>query len=215
MLLISVAGRGALATQLSKPRVLNVDNIAVYAKEHLKVELLRVGTSSNKWEFELLVRNEGEYAIFLMTEPVKTDGSVGPYVALAGDDQSTLEISSMVYALPPYTIYSDYSSVKLKYLSPHAQYRMPFTISNVMSESIPPYKDFPVAREISLYKVRFVRAFVGVLPDDEGIRDFLRRKEAIGPFTNGLEQIERGQYKGKRIIDLQVVITSQSIGLNN
>ena len=72
--------------------------------------------------------------------------------------------------------------------------------------SAPPYD--VNAGEIIPSAIRSVRAKVGVLPDEKGVRDFLRKKETIGPYATGLEVLVTGAFKGKHLQDVQKLITA-------
>ena len=111
---------------------------------------------------------------------------------------------------PRYFFLSNDARVKLHKLAAGATLKEVFHVSTLVSETMPPYGDTPTRRKIDPDRLQFVRASVGVLPDDEGVRDLLRRKP-FGPWVNGVEELIQGPFKSKRIIDLQRVYMSETV----
>ena len=163
-----------------------------------------------KWEFELTTQNSGSNAIFILTEPMRSNGSKGSYFTLDPQDPSILEIGIQLYPSPDYSIYSNRTRVSLRRLDPGASHVELITVSFPARETSPPYKGVEYG-QLDRSKLRGARATLGILPDDEGIRDFLRRKEGIGPYAGGLELIMTGPLRGKSLYEAQEVIHSPTI----
>jgi hypothetical protein len=176
----------------------------------LKLRLLRA--QPDKWEFELILHNGGKQSLFFMTDPTRSDRSSGPYIALDANDVSTLDVSAQLYLPPIYFLYANDARVKLKRIEPNTTHSETFTIGFPLKETIPPYGETPERHIIDHTKIKFIKASIGILPDDEGVRDILEHKPA-GPFVYGLEKIMKGSYKGKHLIDLQTIISAPSIKL--
>lgn len=210
LLLLNPSG-GASPAQSSSRNAAHTGGVDDYVAGHVKVALQLVRARRDGWDFQVTVKNEGERAVFVMANPRRTDGTRGHYFSSDGNTPATLNVSSRVYPLPPYTLYSDYAHVELKQLAPHTSYTELITINVPLSETMPPYPGVPVSKPIDLTKVKYVRASVGVLLDEEGVRDFLQKKIGIGPYTNGLDPITKGTFKGKRVVDMQVVISSNPV----
>src|SRR3712207_610522 len=68
----------------------------------VSAQLRQLRGTSAIWELELTVRNGGGRAVYLMTDPVRTDNSKGPYMSVAPRDPSVLDLSVRVYSRPEY-----------------------------------------------------------------------------------------------------------------
>ncbi|HXG06731.1 MAG TPA: hypothetical protein VNI77_05320, partial [Nitrososphaera sp.] len=152
----------------------------------LKLRLLQ--RQPDKWEFELTLHNGGKHPLFFMTDPTRSDRSSGPYISLDANDISTLDISARLYLPPIYSLYVNDAHVKLKRIEPNTTHSEIFTIGFPLKETIPPYGETPERHIIDHTKIKFIKASIGILPDDEGVRDILEHKPA-GPFVYGLEKI--------------------------
>lgn len=164
----------------------------------------------DKWEFEFTTQNSGSNPVFILTEPMRSNGSKGAYFTLDPQDPSILEIGILLYRPPDYSIYSNQTRVSLKLLNPGVKYIELITVMFPARETSPPYKGLEYEK-LDRSKLLGARAALGILPDDEGIRDFLRRKEGIGPYAGGLELIDRGALSGKSLYEAQEVIHSPTI----
>jgi hypothetical protein len=177
-----------------------------------QLRLLRVTPSG--WELELTVRNDGKRAVYMMTDPVRSEGSKGPYLSVDPLNPSVLDLSVRVYPLLEYCIYVNHAVVTLEKLEPGGSRVQRFTLPPPDEETTPPYPAEPITpRRISPADIKYVMAHVGVLPDEEGVRDYLRSKEGIGPYAKGPERLDAGSFKGKQIIDLQTLVASEKVEL--
>src|ERR1700750_863273 len=82
------------------------------ASVEANLRLLEIGTEGGK--VDLTVRTSGDTVVFVMTNPIRSDGSEAPYIEKDSNDPSTLVVSVRVYPPPRHTAYSDYSGVKLE-----------------------------------------------------------------------------------------------------
>jgi hypothetical protein len=164
------------------------------------------------WEFELTIQNKADHSVYVMINPSRADDSNGHFITLDKKDSSILEISSHVYPLPPYFLITNSTSVELKQMAPMTSYTEAIIVKLPMQESMPPYGDTPKRISIDANNIKQVRAAIGILPDEDGVRDLLKRKP-MGPFVNGREEMMKGSFKGKRLIDLQTVIYSEMLKL--
>jgi hypothetical protein len=172
--------------------------------ENVEVAIRYLGTDQVGWKFQLSVRNKLTHSIFVMTQPSRSDRSSGPYVSLAADD--TLEFSIQLFPRPPYCLYSNDARVKLEKLDPETEHIEVFSVKVPLLSTLPPYGNHPVRVSIEKTKIKFIKASVGLLPDEEGIIDILKRKSAS--TVNGLEKLFVGPSKGKQLIDLQTIVSS-------
>jgi hypothetical protein len=145
-----------------------------------------------------------------MTEAVRSDGSRGTYLTLDPEDLSILEIGIQLYSIPVYCIYANQTRVTLKRLDPGMSHTERITVAFNSRETSPPYKGLE-HQPLDRFKLHAARAAVGILPDEEGIRDFLRRKREIGPYAGGLELVGTGRLKGKSLYEVQEIIRSPTI----
>ena len=171
----------------------------------VEINLRVVRLLPEKWEFELSARNSSSEAVFITTAPIRSNGSKGGYFALDPKEPATLNIGVQLYQPPDYSIYSNQTRVTLKRLEPGATHVEEIVLSFPAKETSPPYQGLEY-ETLDKGKIRGVRATIGILPDDEGIRDFLRRKQGIGPYAGGIELIQRGSLNGKSLYEVQQII---------
>jgi hypothetical protein len=167
---------------------------------------------NERWEFELSAHNSGSEPVFIMTAPMRSNGSKGGYFALDPQDPSILDISVRLYPPPDYCIYSNQTQVVLKQLDPGSTHVERITLAFPAKETSPPYKGVEF-ETFDRARIRAVRAAVGLLPNDEGIRDFLRRKQARGiePNAGGLELIQKGPHQGKSLYEVQEIVWTPTL----
>src|SRR5262249_4013631 len=176
----------------------------------VKLKLLKMTPS--QWEFELTIHNSADYPAYVMVNPTRTDGSNGHYLTLDKKDGSILEISSHLYPPPPYFLYTNKASVELKLVSPKASCTEALLVRLPLQETLPPFGDKPERIKIDANNIKYARAVIGILPNEGGIRDVLEHKR-MGPFVYGLEEMMKGSFKGKRLIDLQTIVYSEILKL--
>ena len=181
---------------------------------HVEVRLQIVQLLRERWEFELSAHNLGSEPVFIMTAPIMSNGSRGSYFVLDPEDPSILNISVRLHPPPNYCIYSNRTQLTLKQLAPGATHVEQITLAFPAKETSPPYKS-PEFETLDRGKIRSVRAAVGLLPDDEGIRDFLRRKQGRGiePNASGLELVQEGPHKGKSLYEIQEILCTPTLKL--
>jgi hypothetical protein len=182
-------------------------------KPPVEVSLRALNLSSERWVIEVGWQNTGDRPVFIMTDPVRADGSKGPYVHADESDSSVINFAIQVYPQPPFTIYVNHSGVKLRRLEAKEVYTQRFTLAPPGRATIPPYEPSYTPKVIDLNKIRFARVRVGILPDDEGVRDFALRKNNINAYSYGIEVLSVGALKEKRIVDIQTVVSSNEINL--
>jgi hypothetical protein len=168
----------------------------------VEVSLRVVRMLPDRWEFELLAHNTRSQAVFILTEPVRTGGSKGSYFTLDPQDASVLDVAVQLYPPPNYCIYANLAGVTLKRLDRGATHVDPIILSFPAKETSPPYKGWGY-ETLDKSTLRTVRAAIGILPDDEGVRDFLRCKEGIGPYARGNELLENGPHTGQTLYEAQ------------
>jgi hypothetical protein len=151
------------------------------------------------------MRNTGKEAVFVLSDPIRANGSVGPYLSLS-EESSTLGVSIRFYPPPDFDLPSNQTRLTLRRLPAGGVFTEEIVIPFPTHQNAPTYA--LDVKEITPSAIRSVRASVGVLPDEEGIQDFLRRKEKIGPYATGLEILHKGEFKGKHLHEVQRVINT-------
>jgi hypothetical protein len=177
---------------------------------HVTLRVLEARSQSLR--LELKVHNAGEQPVFVMTDPTRSDGSRGIYVSVDKDDPTVLEINIRLYPRPTYFLYSNAARVRLERIEPNSSYAERYSMNIPTEETMPPYGESLGRNRIDHKVIRSIKATVGILPDEAGIRDLIKRK-AAGPFVNGLEEVIKGSFEGKRLIALQELFSSPSIKL--
>jgi hypothetical protein len=166
----------------------------------------------NGWELETTITNRGRNSVLIMTEPVRVDGSKGPYIMLNKMAQGSLDVQVQLYRLPIYSIYTNRTLVRLERLGPGQNRTEKLEITFPTEETMPPYGETPERNPVLRDQIKVLNVSLGILPDEEGIRDILQRK-SVGPWVDGLEELMTGAHRGKRLIELQTVVCSGSIRL--
>jgi hypothetical protein len=208
LIVIAIAFSEGLAIRSTIPRSSN--SKGEMEKIEVKLELLQA--TADRWDFKVTVQNTGNQSVFVMTNPDQANGTKGWYVSLDEKNHSILEISSRVYPHPPYFLMHNGSGVMLKQLSPKEAHSEQVSIKFPIKETMPPYGTEVERMAIDHKSIKFARAVVGLAQDEEGIREVFEHKVVPGSVT-GFEQITKGSFKGKRLIDLQTVAFSEMLNL--
>jgi hypothetical protein len=176
----------------------------------IKVSIRSVHKHPDRWEIELETRNDSQQVVFVLTDPIQENGKRGPYIETDEADSTILDLSVRFYEGPDYLLFANPTRVKLMRLDPQTSHVEKYTLTIPLRSTIPPYrKNREQAREkqIDHSQIRTLKVSVGVLPDDEGIRDLLRRK-TFGPFSNGGDVLAKGSLKGKSLIEAQAIVNA-------
>ena len=180
----------------------------------VKITVNMIKRLPDRWEFEVVSHNIGDRSVFVMSDAVRVDGSPGAYLSISPKDNELLDLGIRLFALPSYCTLSSATHVTLRRLDPSASFKEVITIKLPLRETEPPYENPLNKSPIDWSKVKYIRASVGILPDEEGVQDFLKHKEGIGPYASGQESIERGLFRGKRLLELQSVSFSERVEIN-
>lgn len=194
--------------------VLSAKQVKPQHQQPIEVKLKIVKLLNERWEFELSAHNAGSEPVFIMTEPVRSNGTRGGYFTLDPQDPSRLDIAVRLYPPPNYCIYSNRTEVTLKRLDPGSTHVEQITLAFPAKETSPSYKA-PEFERLDRDKIRSVRAEVGILADDEGVRDFILRKQGrgSGPNASGLEPLRKGPYQGKSLYEVQEIVRTPTVKL--
>jgi hypothetical protein len=177
--------------------------------DNIKVSLNLLQRTSTQLKFEIEVKNLGGGSAFIVTNPVRLDGTKGVYLSLNEDDPTLLELRLEVFPPPVYTRLAPKTKVTLKRLESDEIYKEEFILKTPFEETKPPYGRTPNKRPIQLSEVQHIIARLGVFPDESGVRGELVNDSCC----TGLETTESGLFKGKPLFEIQKVISSEKIKL--
>jgi hypothetical protein len=208
LILIAFAASGDVRVS---PSHLGTLQESVASMNHIEVKLRLTQNLRDHWVFQITANNTGSGTVFIMTDPVRDDGSKGAYFAVDTQSPSHLEISSRLYPPPTYCTLAGSVHVMLRRLDPGESYTFEVRVSLPFDETSPPTRNPLDPKSFDSTKIKFARASIGVLPDEEGTQDFLKHKEGIGPYASPFDNIEKGTFKGKRLYELQTIALSQPI----
>lgn len=190
------------------------DNLEKMSNLSVNLELL----SSNEKEFvfRVIVTNESDESLYIMTDPVQSNNQENPYLSSSEDNKGIIIIGSLTYPPPPTCLnfYSNQAGVTLKKLLPNEVYENKFVLSVPIKSTTPPYTCSLVSR--SVFSKDAIQGFImkiGYLVDDEGVKDLQRRKPQ-GFYVNGLEYIPLGKESGKHIFEAQKIEQSNFVKIN-
>lgn len=176
----------------------------------IKVSIRSVRKYPDRWEIELETRNDSQQVVFVLTDPVQENGKKGPYIETDEADSTILNLSVRFYEGPDYLLFAYPTGVKLLRLDPQTSHVEKYTLTLPLRSTIPPHRrsrEKPEEEQIDHTKIRTIKLSVGVLTDDEGMRDLLRRK-TFGTFSNGGEVLTKGSLKGKSLLEAQAIVNA-------
>lgn len=172
----------------------------------IEVNLKTIVRASNSLEFQLTVVNKSDQAVFLLTNPTRVNGSEGFYFNVNKTTHFLVEVRSHFFPPPPFHLYSNNTALKLTELMPKGTYIVKIMMSLPLKESAPPYTtDF---QDIESDIIRRIQVFIGVIQDDEGVRELLAAKKGLSIYFGGAETLNKGEFRGKMLREVQTIITS-------
>ncbi|HEX3248228.1 MAG TPA: hypothetical protein VHS05_02285 [Pyrinomonadaceae bacterium] len=174
-----------------------------FQPHHISITLRVVERTPTILKFYLQLKNVGEHAVLIVSEPVRIDGSKGMYLALGKGDSSLLEVSSQIFPPPNYDIVVPKHRVTYKMLAPGTDYEEEIVLQTPLTETEPPWREMLTPRDIDLTKIQYVEVRVGVLPDEPEVR------QAIERSSTGLEIVKSGPLKGKPLFAIQSLLSSK------
>ena len=169
------------------------------------VELLLVERTTSRMEFEVKVANGSEKAILVVSNPISVDGLKGPYLSLDENNPAQLELLFKIFAPAVYTVYAPKNHVTFLRLAPGAMHQEKILLQNPLKDTKPPWGDWQDTQPIDITNIQRVVARVGVLPDVPAIHAAL--ENVVSPA--GLEKVKSGPFQGKRLFEIQSVISSK------
>jgi hypothetical protein len=184
----------------------------------IKVSILSARKHLDRWEIELETRNDSQHSLFLLTDPIRENGKRGPYIETDEAYSAILDLSVRFYEGPDYPLFAYPTGVTLLRLDPQTSHVEKYILAIPLCATIPPFRksrEQTEEKQIDHTKIRTIQVSVGILPDDEGVRDLLRRK-TFGQFSNGGEVLAKGSMKGKSLLEVQaIVVASYTVSNSN
>jgi hypothetical protein len=191
-------------------------------QEDIKVKLSLVRSSDNNLEVEVIVQNTSENGVYATLHPVRVDGTKGPYLALDENDRNTLLVGSLLYPKPENCVYSAQTRINLVWLGPNTSFVEKLSIAYPFTMTTPPFKDTFMARDIEPGSIKFLKAAIGFLPDEEGTQDYLKHRSTkltidaskvvvAKEVARGDEILLTGTFNGKSLLELQTLVYSDPL----
>ena len=169
------------------------------------VELLLVERIASRLEFEVKVTNGSKNAVLVVSNPIRVDGSSGAYLSVSENNPAQLELRFEVFAPPVYTIYAAKNRVTFLRLEPGTTHQEKVLVQTPLKDTKPPWGEWSNTQPIDLTNIQQVVARVGLLPDDPAIHAALENVRS----PEGLEKVKTGPFQGKRLFEIQSVISSK------
>jgi hypothetical protein len=181
-----------------------------YAQENSKtngqVRLAATLLKSKQKElrYDLEIKNDGSNAVYYSTNPQDVCGNYGPYVSLDKQDSSVEILEWRIFdhdTVLAFDCTVNKTRVELRRLEPDKTVETVVTIHWPRTESAPPVLGQSVP-PIERRNVKHLRFSVSYFDEEEGILDVLQHKRQ-GPYLNGTEFFEKGEFKGKWLSQVQ------------
>jgi hypothetical protein len=211
----SIAALGALAlsqtlVNAATPAQQNTMASASSKETRVNASIELLERTSSQLKFRLKVTNEGDYPVLIVTDPVRADGTTGPYLLLAEDDPSLLKLAFEVFPPPAYTILAPKNRVTYASLEPDKTYEKEVLLIAPLVETKPPWGTDWRAEAINISAIRDVYVGVGVLCDQPEVREAFASERT----PTGLEMIKQGELKGKSLFEIQTTVLSKRIHIS-
>jgi len=176
---------------------------------NVKVSLSLLERTSTQLKFQARITNTSSRSVLIVTNPVRVDGSAGPYISLNADEPSLLELGFRVFPPPGYDILATNDRVTYTRVEPGMTHHEELLLQAPIEETEPPWRGMAKPQDINLAKVQYVKFNVGVLPDEPEIREAFARE--LSP--TGLELVKTGRFKGKSLFKVQGIVSSERVKL--
>jgi len=173
------------------------------------VDLVLLERTPKQLKFQVKINNTGERAVLIVSDPVRVDGSAGAYLSLDKSNPHLLEMDFTVFPPPLYTIYAPKNRVTFLRLDPGATHTEEVVLDQPFKDTKPPWGEWQDTKRINIENLQQVVARIGVLPDDPAVHAALINV----PAPNGLERVSGGPLKGKMLLDIQTIVSSNVVKL--
>lgn len=170
----------------------------------LSYEISKSAPEEMRIEFKLT--NKGTKTLFIATNPQNINGLSGYYVEAGNRDTASVVVSTRVYRPLVYSPYAIQTRVEMKKLEPNEFVFFHLSLPSLVRETVPP-TDLPLdIQELKLDDIKRIDFQVGYFRDEKGVTVLLDSK-ALGWFVNGNEKLLVGEFAGKRLFEVQELVT--------
>jgi len=173
------------------------------------VDLVLLERNPKQLKFQVRIKNIGERAVLIVSDPVRVDGDRGAYLSFDEHNPNLLEIDFMVFPPPIYTVYAPKNRVTLLRLDPGATHVEEVILNVPFKDTKPPWGEWNDPKPINVENIREIVAKVGILPDDPAVHAALVNVAS----PHGLERVKSGPLKGKALFEVQTIVASNIVKL--
>jgi hypothetical protein len=143
----------------------------------LEVSLQRADGGSEGQLFKIVVRNISGEDVYVVTDPMRTDGSSGPYWYPDSKDESVLVAGFTLYEPSPNLFFDhDAASARLTLLHPSDSHSTQITARFPIRETVPPYRVHKEPRLFVASQISGMKAEVGYFPASDELRKLIASK---------------------------------------
>lgn len=184
-------------------------------KNGLTIDDIQIDLTVSKYNSQELnvtakIENKSNKPVYVVVETTKKNGSAGPYLFL-DKDSTVLSIASSFFAQEWGVIAEqDKSRFKLQKLEVGASYEWTITVSNLIKEIIPTYREQSDMKAIDLTVVKKIKFLVGTVPYFEEAANVIT-DSPLSPYLTWNTLIKRGRYKNRFLYEMQAVITTEKV----
>jgi len=172
----------------------------------IKAVKLNLNKQIDEWKLDIEFQNFDSESVLILTNPIQSNGKSIPYLNF-NEKESILDFGLRFYSVPDYLIVdADQAGLLPELLQPKSSWGKVFALKLPMFQSVPPYENLPLQKKIDDNKIKQINISIGILPNDDGIKEIIENR-IYSHYLNGREIIQKGKFKGKYVIETQVVLT--------
>lgn len=175
-------------------------------KTEVFVSAVMAESSENAVLLDVTIKNKGESRIYFARDPVRVDGSEGPYVSY-DDTISKLILESRVFDLDRPSPYADQTRVRLQVLNAGETSTFRVMLNGESTrETVPPVHLAFNRRSFKFAEINQIEIRIGYFLAEQGL-DLLHEQRPSMMFK-GIDKLTIGQNKGKLLFELQEFATT-------
>jgi hypothetical protein len=174
--------------------------------DQIKLEAKVKSTSRRELNIDFSVSNIGTESIYFFLEPVQQNRKKGFFVT-RGSSQGEVRIESRLYEPPLSTPPGINTETELKLLKPGETYSSTATFKWPLSTTNPPVYPYCNDEQFGYEETNSIKFSIGFFRESSGIRSLLDLRK-YGWFVHDMDHIPSGPNRGKRLLELQQIVTS-------
>lgn len=180
----------------------------------VEVQLSPVENSSNRHAFTATIKNHGKVSVYVVTNPRRSDQSIGPYIDVESIASGLLVCTLQFYPANPFGPVMDWTGSHLVLLKP-GEKRVEFVLlTSPLRTTIPPFPSEPRTFDIPMASIRRLRVQVGVIPISDSLMALMKQKIAPHDMFSGTERVE-ARHTTKSLYELQEVVLSNAVEISD